>query len=132
MSNFNDRLKALRQEKGLSQLLLSEQLNMPRATVASWEIGRRTPDIEMIGKLADFFNVTIDFLLGKTDARNPILTEKITQTICKLTEDDPELADFIEKLTYRNELKLLSKQVKDLPVDSITMLTKMIKALGND
>lgn len=64
---FAQRLRELRTGKGLSQLLLAQALNVDRTTVVNWECGKREPDFEMLVKIADYFDVTCDFLLGRTE-----------------------------------------------------------------
>ena len=62
---FAQRLKELRQEKNLTQVQLAEQLKFKHYTVITqWESGRRMPDIENLVILAQFFSVTIDYLVG--------------------------------------------------------------------
>lgn len=61
---FGDRLKELRKNKNLSQEKLGEFLGVSSNAVYSWEVGRSQPSIEIITKLADYFNVTTDYLLG--------------------------------------------------------------------
>lgn len=60
-------LKALREKRGLTQRGLAAQLQVSPATVALYETGNRRPDPDMLTKLADFFGVTTDSLLGRTD-----------------------------------------------------------------
>ncbi|GAW91172.1 helix-turn-helix domain-containing protein [Calderihabitans maritimus] len=69
MKPLSERLAALRREKGLSQAELAKQLNMGQSTIAMYERNRRTPDPETLERLADFFNVSVDYLLGRTDYR---------------------------------------------------------------
>jgi transcriptional regulator with XRE-family HTH domain len=129
MGSFSERLKILRQEKGLSQNGLSVKLNMPRTTLSSWEAGSRTPDLATIQLLADFFNISIDYLVGRIDVRNPLHTDNITNNIFMMLKDDPELSDFIEKLFNRHDLQLISKQIKDLPESSIIRLIRVLRAI---
>ena len=67
MSTFGDRLKELRNNKHLTQEKLAEILKVNRAALANWETNRAYPDVNIIKELATFFDVTIDFLLGKDD-----------------------------------------------------------------
>lgn len=62
---FNIRLKELREEKKLTQQEVADYLSMSRSTYAQYEIGRREPDFGTLSKLADFFGVTGDYLLGR-------------------------------------------------------------------
>ena len=65
--NFIENLKELRKEKNLSQFDLSEKTKITRATISNWEQGRCEPSIDDLIKLAKFFAVSIDYLVGKTN-----------------------------------------------------------------
>jgi transcriptional regulator with XRE-family HTH domain len=67
MRMFGDRLKELRNSKHLTQEQLAEILKVNRAALANWETNRAYPDVNIIKELAIFFDVTIDFLLGKDE-----------------------------------------------------------------
>lgn len=71
MDTFKDRIRKLREEKGLTQEELAKILGISRATLASWETGRREPDFETTSKIAEFFGVSIDYLLGRTNNPAP-------------------------------------------------------------
>lgn len=60
---FADRLKQLRNEKGITQVEFAKIFNISSGTIAMWETGRRTPDVDMLGRIADYFDVTVDYLL---------------------------------------------------------------------
>ncbi|WP_195264579.1 helix-turn-helix transcriptional regulator [Clostridium sp. 1001275B_160808_H3] len=62
-------LKLLRNEKELRQEDVAQKLSIARQTYSSWETGERTPDIENLIKMADFYNVSLDFLVGRTNIR---------------------------------------------------------------
>lgn len=65
---FEKRLRALREEQGFqSQQALADALGVAQSTVANWECGRREPNYETTRKLADFFQVTVDYLMGRSD-----------------------------------------------------------------
>ena len=65
MAEFKDIVKKLRLEKNLNQSDLAEELGISSSSVAMWEIGRRYPSKELYEQLADFFNVDIDFIVGR-------------------------------------------------------------------
>ena len=58
------RIRYLRQINGLTQGDLAKALGISRSTIASWESNRRTPELKAVETIADFFEVSIDFLLG--------------------------------------------------------------------
>lgn len=70
MSNLGERLKLLREEKGYTQEELSKKLNITRQSISNYEKNKRTPDYETIELIADFFNVDLDYLYGRTDVPN--------------------------------------------------------------
>jgi len=63
---FSQRLVDLRQKKGLTQEELAQMVNMSRSALSLYELSRREPDFTTLGKLADFFEVSTDYLLGRT------------------------------------------------------------------
>ncbi len=65
MSTFGERLARLRQEKGLSQAELARLLNLGQSTIAMYERNKRFPDHQILERLADFFGVSTDYLLGR-------------------------------------------------------------------
>lgn len=132
MNRFPERFKLLRLEINLSQHQLSAELNIPRTTISSWELGRRAPDLDMLIKLAAFFNVSTDYLLGNSDIKSAVAMEKINSDILSLIRDDHSLADFLGKLSVNNELQKISKQIKDLSAVSLVRLSKVITAIESD
>lgn len=67
---FKDRLLSLRKELGLTQGEFAEKIGYSRTAISAWEIGRNEPSNEDMIKIANFFNVSLDYLLGKSDIRN--------------------------------------------------------------
>lgn len=76
-------LKLLREQKNLTQSQLGEILGIARNSISRYENGEREPDNETILKLADFFQVTTDFLLGKTDKKTSSSLSKDDEAILK-------------------------------------------------
>lgn len=66
---FNTRLRTLRQEKKLTQSELAQEMNVAKTTIAAYEQGKNEPSMSMLIKISDFFNVSIDYLLGNSDGR---------------------------------------------------------------
>jgi len=60
-------LKKIRKEKGISQLKLALDLNTSQNTISRYETGEREPGICELIKIADYFNVSIDYLVGRTE-----------------------------------------------------------------
>lgn len=65
------RLRALREGKGLKQIDIANMLGVSRTTYTQYETEKSEPDLATVAKLAEFFNTTTDYLLGKTDDPHP-------------------------------------------------------------
>ena len=61
------RLKELRKKKGISQLRLATDLNTTQNTISRYETGEREPGIDELIMIADYFNVSVDYLIGRTE-----------------------------------------------------------------
>ena len=68
---FSIALKELRENKKLSQKQLAADLHISQSTVGMWESGKREPNFEMLTKLAEYFNVSTDYLIGNLDTPTP-------------------------------------------------------------
>lgn len=64
-----NRIRALRKEKNMTQAELAKVLKVSDRTVGFYETGDRDPDTETLKKLADFFAVSVDYLLGRSELR---------------------------------------------------------------
>lgn len=121
MPTFADRLKKLRLEKKLTQAELADRLNIGRSALAMYELGKRTPKYKTIDKFADFFNVSADYLRGKTSSKHGMILTQEQQKewfsrIKKESEAEghpipdfirtlPELSAFIEELKLESIIK---------------------------
>jgi transcriptional regulator with XRE-family HTH domain len=68
---FNNRLRALREDNDLTQDELSKALHIDRKTLSNYETAYRTPSIYLVVKMADYFGVSTDYLLCRTDIPTP-------------------------------------------------------------
>jgi len=66
-NKFKDILKELREEKGLGQERLAKELGMSNGIISLWENGLREPGMTSLIILADYFGVSLDFLVGRAD-----------------------------------------------------------------
>lgn len=67
MRIFRERLKELRCERHLSQKQLAEYIKTTNSSISDWETGRSQPDLETLARLAVFFEISVDYLLGLED-----------------------------------------------------------------
>ncbi len=64
---FQERLRLTRNEKGVSQKQVADGVNITEVGYQNYEVGRRKPNFDVLVSLADFFNVSLDYLVGRSD-----------------------------------------------------------------
>ena len=107
---FKERFIQLRKELGLTQEQLAEKLGIgyTRTAISEWEVGRNEPSNVDTIKIAEFFGVSTDYLLGKTDIRNiekdfNFAYHKETEGLSE--EEIKEALEFYKKIKYGKENK---------------------------
>ena len=91
-----NRLKELRQEKGIRQEDLAKAISVQNYTIGNWERQRSEPNIQDLIKIANYFEVTVDYLIGRTNELEEIKTnltltqyeKNLLSTVAKLSRDD--------------------------------------------
>lgn len=94
---FAEKLRQLRERSGMSQEKLAEQLGVSRQVITKWENGTGTPKIDNLKALADCFHVTLDELLGRTEAADPDLASQYQKTLDKLRISSQSTVDLIDQ-----------------------------------
>lgn len=69
MRKYIQRLRQLRQQRGISMLVLSELCGLSKNMISMYESGERTPSLTTTIAIADFFDVSLDYLVGRSDQR---------------------------------------------------------------
>ncbi|MFR4583339.1 helix-turn-helix domain-containing protein [Clostridium cadaveris] len=105
---LGERLKKLRLENNISQTELAKHFNIARSTLSQYESNQRTPNDELKIKFSEFFGVSIDYLLGKTDIRSYTDDSNITVALHSDHEYDAlpeeakkEIANYIEYIKQK-------------------------------
>lgn len=81
--NLGEKIKTLREKKGLYQKDSAEELGVSTSTIGKYETDKRKPDYEVINRIADFFGVTTDWLLGREEENR---TEKSPKFLTEVKE----------------------------------------------
>lgn len=107
---FNGILKKLRQDNEMTQEELAKKINSSRSNIANYENGKNMPSVEVLEKLAKVFDCTLDYLMGKSEIRNPeqIKTEDIDLAFASgikgLNKENQEIAkNIIEGLLAKQK-----------------------------
>lgn len=109
---FSIRLKELRTKRKLTQSEFAKQFNISNGAIGNWESGKRTPDSDMLVKIANFFNVTTDYLLGNSDEpsdTNDITFDDFTYAFYdetkELTEEDKQALLQMAKILKKKSME---------------------------
>ena len=144
MSTFSENLKKLRKEKKFTQEELAKALNITKSRINMYERGEREPKFEMLEIIADYFNVDMNFLLGKTDIRNSSFFEGIAKNKEKLSKESipsspynfyasSEEQDVIIAYRSADEIdKTIVRRTLKLDINSDTKKTFRVAARGNE
>lgn len=97
-----DIIRILRQKKGMSQTELAEELDLSRSSVGMYERNERAPSREVYENLADYFNVDVDYLMGRTD-KITVLPERLDYENKNLNGDGRFLLDRLPSMTPENQ-----------------------------
>lgn len=124
---FNTKLKALRKKNRMTQKDLAENLEVALSTVAMWETANREPDIAMLKKISDFFDISIEVLLDDSMSVDDSGQIFIGQGEVRTTYDD--LRDIRRLLHDRPEMQMLFSVTKNASKEDIERAVKIIEAL---
>ena len=96
MINFAERLKTIRKENGMTQMQLSEKSGLSQSNINTWERGRSLPLPDGLIALADCFNCSIDYLLGRESEDGTIIIESNNQPT--LTTKEKTLLNYFRQM----------------------------------
>lgn len=91
-----NRIRDLREDRDLRQIDVSEAIGIDQRTLSNYETGKTNPDSFAIIKLADFFGVSADYLIGRTN-ENTVSVDGIIKRIEKMQK---ELSDISEEIKH--------------------------------
>lgn len=101
--DFGERLKKLRTSKRLTQEELGKIVHVSKVSISGYERGERSPDRETLTDLADYFEVSTDYLLGRTDDKEKAPTLVAAHLDDDLTEEQlDEVKNFIDFIKQRD------------------------------
>ena len=121
MGKFHERFKQLREEKGYSQQMLADKLSISRSTVGMYESGAREPNFELLEEIADFFNVDMDYLVGKSTIKRkiPVLQKDgIQKESPALTAEEKEFLNLFETASPEAREFVISTLKRSIQVSS--------------
>lgn len=115
---FNNRLKELRAKHGLTQPELAKALGISKSSVSMYERGEREPDYEMLEMIADYFNVDMNYLLGKDNGSTYYL--------------NPEIAEIAQEIADNPGQRVLFDASRKLSKEDIEKVIQMVNIFVKD
>ncbi|MFC7443283.1 helix-turn-helix domain-containing protein [Laceyella putida] len=113
---FSERLKALRREKRITQQQIADRFGVTKSTVSRWEKGSFEPDTEKLKEIADYFGVTVDYLLGNDENQ---------ENKDKKNADLVDLLEEIKKRPYVIDPK--TGEAKYIPKERLKIINDLIE-----
>lgn len=114
MIEIKDRIIELRLSKGMTQGELAKELGLSPSSIGMYEQGRRKPSFELLEKISDYFNVDMDYLMGRSEIKNKYQLELENNSIipdsnnlCDITLPDGKSFEFKEN---NGKIKMLMKE----------------------
>lgn len=112
-----NRIRELREARGIEQKTLAIDIGVSQPTVSSWENGVKNPSSKRAEKLADYFGVSIDYLLGR-EVPDPDIDEGVME--------------LRERLRRQPELRLLFSATKKATKDDLLTAVRILEAIKKD
>ncbi len=106
--------------RGLSPTGAAVEMGLSRAAVSAWRNKDRLPQAVQLQKIADYFNTTVDYLLGS------VTQEEMPHTN---TAQDNELAEYLNELKNREDMRILFSLAKNATKEEVMQAVKIIEAL---
>lgn len=112
---FKDILYNLRTKRGISQSKLATELNLSSGLIGMYESGKRMPSVEAQEAIADYFNVSLDYLMGR-DSKSLYYIE-------------PKYMEVIQKLSENEDNRLLLEYIRRADNEQLSIITDLVKRM---
>ncbi len=122
---FFDNYCKLCKDKGLSPTGAGVEMGLSRGTVSAWRNKERLPQASQLQKIAEYFDVTVDYLLVNTKTGEREQAPEIAQQTV-------ELEEYLNELKNREDMRILFSLAKNATKEEVMQAVKIIEALKND
>ncbi|WP_018249756.1 helix-turn-helix domain-containing protein [Orenia marismortui] len=125
---FKKRIRQLRKENKLTQQQLADKIGVGRATIAGYETKGKEPGYDTLTKLAEIFDVSVDYLLGRTDIKKAVPSSpKIPDDVQKLLSDEENR--FIADLLQKEEIQMYLREARGASKEDLATAIRVLKAV---
>lgn len=128
MQSFSNRLIALRKERNLTQAELAKQVHLQRSTLSGYETEGKEPTYETLCTLAEYFNVTTDYLLGVSSARthNDAVFVNDTRNFAASYEQAPAQVKATVAACFDSFYLILSRDIKNRKIQRLNIYAELL------
>ena len=120
---FSERLTQLREERGLKRQEVADALEISRASLEYYEKGQRKPDIEVMARIAKYYGVSTDYLVGVSAAKVTASDNETLKTVCDylgISEASAEQLSYLSSIGFGKELDvILSSEIIEILTTSL-------------
>lgn len=114
------RIRELREAKSLQQKELAIDLGVTQPTISDWESGRKIPSAKNTAKLADYFGVSVDYLLGREETPVPETQDG---------SEDQKIREYLQMIKDDSKLRMMFDLAKDASLEEIKATVAFLRAL---
>ncbi len=122
MPNFAEILRKIRLEHSQSQKELADVLNVTQTAITYWETGKREPSIEILRKIANYYGVSMDYLMG------------LEENLCEMTIFEDEIDDYTQELGeflyYNPEHRVLFDASMEVSPQDVNFAKEMLDRIN--
>lgn len=109
-NNIGYRISELRKQTGMSQFQLAKVLDIATSTLGMYETGKREPSLKVMNRIANYFNVTTDYLLGRPEKK----------------DDDTKTADI------KDDDVIFTYEGRQIPKEDLELIRRIMRGTRND
>lgn len=131
MREFKDIILELRLERDFNQAELAKALNVSKSSVGMWETGKRLPGPEKYEEIADYFNVDMDYLYGRTNIRKRVHYDKDGNEYLYNSPACDMVIKLAEEISNNEILLEIVDIGKDMTEDRLGLIYEMMNAMRN-
>ncbi|MBE6904330.1 MAG: helix-turn-helix transcriptional regulator [Ruminococcaceae bacterium] len=114
------RILELMNEKKVNAKTLTTDIGLSSSAITEWKKGKAKPSVEALEKIANYFDVSVDYLLRITDIKKPLI------------KGDEELTEYLSELESREELRMLFRLTSKATKEDVEKAVRVVEAMLKD
>lgn len=136
MPTFGERLKHLRLENNLTQEELASKFGLHKTRISQYELNKRQADDDMKKKLAKYFNVSLDYIMGNSDIKNFTSDDELKKLIIQSNINDNDLYKTLlslkKKLNSNSKMFISGNELPEAHKDMLLSVVNLLLTQNNE